>query len=70
MQILTQKWLKTSKTGKYHYAKFKNNGHLKKKNQKVGQHTWGNRLIHGSWHRKDNQLPNLELPYRTSLICK
>ena len=31
--------------------------------QKVDQHTWGNCLIHGTKHRKDNQLQSLELPY-------
>ena len=30
--------------------------------QKVDQHTWGTWLIHGSKHRKDNQLQSLEIP--------
>ena len=34
--------------------------------QKVDQHTGGKCLIHGTKHRKDNQLQSLELPCRIS----
>ena len=34
--------------------------------QKVDQHTGGKWLIHGTKHRKDNQLQSLELPCRIS----
>ena len=34
--------------------------------QKVDQHTGGKWLIHGTKHRKDNQLLSLELPSRIS----
>ena len=34
--------------------------------QKVDQHTGGKLLIHGTTHRKDNQLQSLELPCRVS----
>ena len=34
--------------------------HLKLDFQKVDQHTGGNWLIHGTKHRKDNQLQSLE----------
>ena len=32
--------------------------------QKVDQHSWGNRLIHSTKHRKDNQLQSQEVPCR------
>ena len=38
--------------------------HLKLDFQKVDQHAGGKRLIHGSKHRRDNQLQTLELPCR------
>ena len=34
--------------------------------QKVDQHTGGKWLIHGTKHRKDNQLESLERPCRIS----
>ena len=34
--------------------------------QKVDQHIGGKYLIHGTKHRKDNQLQSLELPCRIS----
>ena len=34
--------------------------------QKVGQHTGGKWLIHGTKHCKDNQLQSQELPCRIS----
>ena len=40
--------------------------HFKLDFQKVDQHTGGKWLIHGTKHRKDNQLQNLELPCRIS----
>ena len=36
--------------------------HLKLDFQKVDQHTGGKLLIHGTKHRKDNQLQNMEFP--------
>ena len=38
--------------------------HFKLDFQKVDQHTGGKWLIHGTKHRKDNQLQSLELPCR------
>ena len=40
--------------------------HYKLYFQKVGQHTEAKWLIHGTKHRKDNQLQSLELPRRIS----
>ena len=40
--------------------------HFKLDFQKVDQHTGGKWLIHGTKHRKDNQLRSLELPCRIS----
>ena len=40
--------------------------HFKLDFQKVDQHTGGKWLIHGTKHRKDNQLQSLELPCRIS----
>ena len=40
--------------------------HFKIDFQKVDQHTRGKWLIHGTKHRKDNQLQSLELPCRIS----
>ena len=40
--------------------------HFKLDFQKVDQHTEGKWLIHGTKHRKDNQLQSLELPCRIS----
>ena len=40
--------------------------HFKLNFQKVDQHTGGKWLIHGTKHRKDNQLQSLELPCRMS----
>ena len=40
--------------------------HLKLDFQKVDQNTGGKWLIHGTKHRKDNQLQSLELPCRMS----
>ena len=40
--------------------------HFKLCFQKVDQHTGGMWLIHGTKHRKDNQLQSLELPCRIS----
>ena len=40
--------------------------HFKLDFQKVGQHTGGKCLIHGTEHCKDNQLQSLELPCRMS----
>ena len=34
--------------------------------QKLNQHTGRKCLIHGTKHRKNNQLQSLELPYRIS----
>ena len=34
--------------------------------QKVNQHAAGKRLIHGTKHRKENKLQNLNLPCRIS----
>ena len=47
-----------------HYVKLTNNYHFKLDFQKVGQHTGGKWLIHGTKHCKDNQ--SLELPCRIS----
>ena len=40
--------------------------HFKLDFQKVGQHTGGRWLIHGTKRRKDNQLQSIELPCRIS----
>ena len=40
--------------------------HFKLDYEKVDQHTGDKWLIHGSKHRKDNQLQSLELPCRIS----
>ena len=40
--------------------------HFKLDFQKVDQHTGGKWLIHGTKHRKDNQLQSLKLPCRIS----
>ena len=40
--------------------------HFKLDFQKLDQHTGGQRLIHGTKRRKDNQLQSLELPCRIS----
>ena len=40
--------------------------YFKLDSQKVDQHTGGKWLIHGTKHRKDNQLQSLELPCRIS----
>ena len=39
--------------------------HFKLDFQKVHQHTGGKWLIHGTKHRKDNQLHSLEPPYHS-----
>ena len=45
-------------------SNIKNIYHFKLDFQKVDQHTGGKWLIHGTKHRKDNQLQSLELPSR------
>ena len=36
--------------------------HFKLDFQKADQHTWGKWLIHGTKHRKDNQMQSMEFP--------
>ena len=40
--------------------------HFKLDFQKMDPHTWGNWLIHGTKHRKDNQFQSLESLCRIS----
>ena len=54
-----------SKTTKQLFT-FMSNLHFKPDFQQVDQHTWGKWLIHGTKHRKDNQLQSPELPCRIS----
>ena len=44
------------------------NSCLKVDFQKVDQHTGGERLIHDTKRRKDNQLQNLKFPCRISFL--
>ena len=53
---------KTTKQVVIFYVKHTNYYHFKLDFQKVGQHTGGMWLIHGTKRRKDNQLQSLALP--------
>ena len=63
-----RKRIKTLKRGVIHYVKLTNQLLLKTNFQQLDQHTESKLLIHGTKHRKDNQLQSLELPCRISKL--
>ena len=67
--IVSHKDVKQSKTTKtlfFLIANLQTYYHFQLDFQKVDQHTGDKWLIHGTKHRKDNQLQSLELPCKIS----